>query len=310
MSRPLDDDFEATRVANLGELQQELAARQKHDRAYLIVLAGANVSEMYRIESAEIVIGRASNASVRLLDDGISRRHARILQVGPDLLIEDLGSSNGTLVNDRQITRHALRDGDKIRLGSSTILQFTYQDHLMESFQQQMYDAALRDALTKAYNRKYFLDRLEVEVAYVRRHEAHLSLLMFDIDHFKRVNDTFGHLAGDYVLSRVAKLAGSTVRSEDLFARYGGEEFSILCRGVPLENAGILAERLRMLIEGTVFEHEGIRVPITVSIGVAAHPSTTVENGLQLIAAADEALYEAKRLGRNRVLLKHGTPPY
>jgi diguanylate cyclase (GGDEF)-like protein len=100
------------------------------------------------------------------------------------------------------------------------------------------------------------------------------------------------------------------VRSEDLFARYGGEEFSILCRGVPLENAGILAERLRMLIEGAVFEHEGIRVPITVSIGVAAHPSTTVENGLQLIAAADEALYEAKRLGRNRVLLKHGIPPY
>jgi len=310
MSHPLDDDFEATRVANLGELQQELAARQKHDRAYLIVLAGANVSEMYRIEGAEIVIGRASNASVRLLDDGISRRHARILQVGPDLLIEDLGSSNGTLVNDRQITRHALRDGDKIRLGSSTILQFTYQDHLMESFQQQMYDAALRDALTKAYNRKYFLDRLEIEVAYVRRHQAHLSLLMFDIDHFKRVNDTFGHLAGDYVLSRVAKLAGSTVRAEDLFARYGGEEFSILCRGVPLENAGILAERLRMLIEGAVFEHEGIRVPITVSIGVAAHPSTTVDNGLQLIAAADEALYEAKRLGRNRVLLKHGTPPY
>jgi diguanylate cyclase (GGDEF)-like protein len=309
--RPLDDDFEATRVANMGELQQELAARTQRDRAYLIVLAGANVGEMYRVDGPELVIGRASNASIRLIDDGISRRHARLLQVGHEVMIEDLGSSNGTLVNGEQVAHVTLRDGDKIRLGSTTILKFTYHDNLDESFQQQMYDAALRDGLTKAYNRKYFLDRLETEVAYARRHQAHLSLLMIDIDHFKRINDSFGHLAGDYVLARVAKLAGSTVRTEDVFARYGGEEFSVLCRGVALENAGILAERLRMLIEGAVFEHEGIRVPITVSVGVAAHPSTTVENGLQLIAAADEALYEAKRLGRNRVLLKHGAiAPY
>jgi diguanylate cyclase (GGDEF)-like protein len=186
---------------------------------------------------------------------------------------------------------------------------FTYQDQVEESFQERMYDRVLRDELTKAFNRKYFLDRLETELAYARRHGSALSLLMFDIDHFKRVNDTYGHPAGDYVLARIAKLAGSTVRAEDVFARYGGEEFSILCRGVGLENAGVLGERLRALMEGSVFELDGARVPITISVGVAAHPAIPVENGLQLIAAADEALYEAKRGGRNRVLLKQGAAP-
>lgn len=306
---PPDDDFEATRVAHVGELQAELTARLPKDRAYLIVLAGSNVGEMYRVEGAELVIGRAAGTTIRLNDDGISRRHARLTQVDGQVLIEDLNSSNGTLVNGEPIKQIALRDGDKIRLGSTTILKFTYHDYLDESFQQQMYDAALRDGLTKAFNKKYFLDRLETEVSYARRHGAHLSLLMFDVDHFKRINDTFGHLAGDYVLARIAKLASNTVRTEDVFARYGGEEFGILCRGVGLENAGILGERLRILIEGSVFEHEGVRVPTTISIGVAAHPETPVENGLQLIAAADEALYEAKRTGRNRVLLKFGVKP-
>ncbi|MGK3996027.1 diguanylate cyclase [Sorangium sp. So ce1024] len=304
-----DDDFEATRVANVGELQKELPARSAKDRAYLIVLAGSNVGEMYRVEGSEIVIGRASGATIRLNDDGISRRHARLLQIDSQVLIEDLNSSNGTLVNGEKVTRVALHDGDKIRLGSTTVLKFTYHDYLDESFQQQMYDAALRDALTKAFNKKYFLDRLETEVSYARRHSAHLSLLMFDVDHFKRINDTFGHLAGDYVLARIAKIASNTVRTEDVFARYGGEEFGILCRGVALENAGILGERLRLLVEGSVFEHEGVRVPTTISVGVAAHPDIPVQTGQQLIAAADEALYEAKRTGRNRVLLKFGTKP-
>jgi diguanylate cyclase (GGDEF)-like protein len=305
MSRRLgEDDFEATKVANVGELQQELAARGQRDRPYLVVLAGSNIGEMYRVDSPEVVIGRTSGASIRLADDGISRRHAQLVVAGSEVVIEDLNSANGTFVNGEQIVHRVLQDGDKIRLGSTTTLKFTYDP----SFHEEIYDLALRDGLTKAYNRKYFLDRLEAEVAYARRHHANLSLLMFDIDHFKRVNDTFGHTTGDFVLVRVAKIAGNTVRTEDVFARYGGEEFTILCRGVSLESAGLLAERLRALIECSVFEHEGVLVPITVSVGVAATPALAVENGLQLIAAADEALYEAKRTGRNRVLMKHGSP--
>jgi diguanylate cyclase (GGDEF)-like protein len=304
MSRLLEDEGEVTRVANVGELQEEFKARVQRDRAYLIVLAGSNVGEMYRVEEGETFLGRGQNTTIRLNDDGISRRHARIVQHGGEVMIEDLKSSNGTIVNGAPVTMQLLKDGDKIRLGSTTILKFTYNDHLDESFQQQMYEAALRDGLTKAFNKKYFLDRLETEIAYARRHQAHLSLLMFDVDHFKRVNDTYGHLAGDYVLARLAKVASGTVRTEDVFARYGGEEFGVICRGVPLGSAGVLGERLRSIVEQTVFEHEGQRLPVTISVGVAAHPDVPIETGPQLIAAADQALYEAKRAGRNRVLLK------
>lgn len=304
-SIPPEDDLDATRVAHYGELSSDVELRKtKRDRPCLIVLAGHNVGEMYRIEGPETVVGRASNAHIRLSDDGISRRHARVVQLGGDLMIEDLQSANGTYLNGVSVDNASLKDGDKIRLGSTTVLKFTYQDQLDESFQQQMYDAALRDGLTKAYNKTYFLDRLETEFAYAKRHKADLSLLMFDVDHFKKVNDTYGHLAGDYVLAKISRLAAGILRSEDLFARYGGEEFAIVCRAVKLGQAGILAERIRSMMESTVFEFEGRRMPITISVGVAAHPDSPLESGLELIAAADEALYEAKRCGRNRVLLK------
>jgi diguanylate cyclase (GGDEF)-like protein len=307
-SRPPADDQEKTHVSNLAELQKELAARSRRSHPYLLVLAGGNVGQMFRIEAGETFLGRSTSATIRIDDDGVSRRHARLFQIGEEIQIEDLQSSNGTLVNGEAVRSRPLRDGDKIQLGSTTILKFTYHDMLDESFHQQMHEAAQRDALTKAYNKRYFLDQLEKELAYARRHNTSLSLLMFDVDHFKRVNDTYGHLAGDYVLARLARVVSGTLRAEDLFARYGGEEFCILCRGVPLNHAGVLAERVRQTVQSTPFEHEGTAMPITISIGVAAHPELPIETTAQLIAAADEALYEAKRGGRNRVLLKYATP--
>lgn len=308
-SSPPDGDAEDTRVANIQELQQELQARSQRDRAYLIVLTGSNVGEMFRIEGGEAVIGRGQGVAVRLLDDGISRKHARVVQVKDKVLLEDMQSSNGTYLNGDLVQSAELQDGDKIRLGSTTVLKFSYHDHLDESFQQQMYDAALRDALTRAFNKKYFVDRLDTEIAYARRHKQALSLLMIDVDFFKHVNDTFGHVAGDVVLSKLARIAVTALRTEDVFARYGGEEFGVICRGVPLPNAGILGERLRTLVAANPFEYEAHRMPITISVGVAAYPDLDVKTSTELIAAADEALYEAKRTGRNRVLLKHALPP-
>ncbi len=298
------EDLEATRVSSLGELQERLAARQARGRAHLIVLSGENIHEMHRIDNPEVVLGRGANASVHLRDDGISRRHARIVQEDNEVFVEDLQSANGTFVNGERITRRALRDGDRILLGSTTILKFT-SDELEENFQEKMYEAALRDGLTKAYNKRYFLERIENELAFARRHATTLSLVLFDVDHFKRINDTFGHIAGDHALTHLASLAQSTIRSEDVFARVGGEEFAVLCRGVTLSQAGILAERIRAHVERSPLTYEAVQIPLTVSLGVSAFPDSPAERPEQLVAAADEALYEAKRTGRNRVLLRY-----
>ncbi len=278
-----------------------LKAKSRRDRPYLIVLAGENLGQMFRLEQPETILGRSSDATFRLPDDGVSRLHAKVSQIADEVWVEDLKSVNGTLINGQRIARALLRDGDKIQMGSTTILKFTYSDELEEDYQLKMYDAALHDGLTKAYNKRYFLDRLPTETAYAVRHGTPLSLLMIDVDHFKSVNDGHGHPAGDFVLAKLAQLIAGALRTEDLFVRYGGEEFAVLCRGVKLDNASVLARRLRALIESSAFEFEGKRIPVTVSIGVASCVRTA-DAGAQLVSDADAALYEAKHAGRNRVV--------
>jgi diguanylate cyclase (GGDEF)-like protein len=299
---PLDfDDDECTHVSHASELVGELRQRSVRDRAYLVVLSGSDVGQMHKVGDGECVIGRSSTASVKLIDDGVSRRHARVLVVGTTVTIEDLGSANGVFINGERIQSAPLKDGDKIQLGGTTILKFTYHDSLEEDFQRTMYEQALRDPMTKAFNKKYFLDRLGTEVAYAKRHQAPLALLMIDVDFFKKVNDTHGHLAGDAVLVRLAQLAQACIRAEDMFARYGGEEFAVMARGTVTEDACVLAERLRAQVQATPFSFDDVAIPITVSIGVAAIPEVPATGPTDLVAAADEALYAAKRGGRNCV---------
>ena len=259
---------------------------------------------MHKIDTLEVTLGRSAGTEMRINDVGVSRRHARVVRDGPAVFIDDMGSANGTFLNGERITnRLQLRDGDKITLGSTTILKFTYHDKLDEDFQKQMFDAALRDSLTGAYNKKYFLDHLSSEFAFAQRHASSLSLVMFDVDHFKMVNDNYGHLAGDTVLVKLSEIAADSVRSEDLFARYGGEEFSVICRGISMGQAAHLGERMRSVVSQTAFEHSGIIMNVTISVGVAGFPEIPVGTPEDLIEAADTALYAAKNSGRNRVML-------
>jgi diguanylate cyclase (GGDEF)-like protein len=297
-----DDD---THVSDAREEPDGPSAPER-DRAYLIVLAGTNVGEMFKISHAECVVGRGQSADLQLLDEGISRRHCRIFVDGGEMIVEDLESRNGTFANGHKVSRHVLRDGDKIQVGSTTILKFTYHDHLDESFQRQMYESALRDGLTKAFNKKYFLDRMESEFRFAKRHRVPLSIIMFDIDHFTKINDSSGHLAGDQVLSSLARKVQETIRTEDVFARYGGEEFAVICRAIEVPSAFTFAERLRRTIELSEFRYQASLIPVTVSLGVAGVPHVDVNEAAALIAAADEALYKAKKAGRNRV---HVAPP-
>ncbi|MEO6950680.1 MAG: GGDEF domain-containing protein [Polyangia bacterium] len=298
VSNEFDDE---TKVADGHDVAKP--GSRDRDRAYLIVLAGAAVGEMYKIGKTETTIGRGSQADIQVIDEGISRRHAAIRLEGDQVVVVDLGSTNGTFLNGEKVgPQHALSDGDKIQVGSTTILKFTFHDSLDESFQRQMYESALRDGLTKAFNKKYFLERLESEFAYALRHNSPLSLVMFDIDHFKNINDTYGHLAGDSALVTLSSLIAQTIRKEDVFARYGGEEFAVICRGVDLAGAHLFGERIRARVEQQQFAHADKTISMTVSVGVAAVTDVGMRGMLELIGLADDALYAAKRGGRNRVV--------
>ena len=166
-----------------------------------------------------------------------------------------------------------------------------------------MYQSALRDRLTKAFNKKYFTDRLESELTFSLRHGSPLVLVMFDIDHFKKVNDTHGHQAGDLVLSEISTLLTAALRAEDVFARYGGGEFAVICRGTDVAQAQVVGERLRTAVKKHRFVHEGTSIPVTISIGIAALPDPAVKDATDLVSRADKALHQSKHGGRNRVTI-------
>lgn len=141
-------------------------------QACLMMLSGPLLGEVYPLITGPLLLGRSEQADVQVLVEGVSRLHARLLRDRSDWVVEDLGSRNGTLVNGEPIHRTRLRDGDKIQVGPSTILKFALQDAIEEQFQRQMYESALRDGLTKVFNKRYFVERLRSEVAYALRHRC------------------------------------------------------------------------------------------------------------------------------------------
>jgi len=282
-------------------------ATMPRGHAYIIVVGGANAGDVFCIGRGGAVIGRMSNADIRLLDEGVSRKHASISAQQGKLIIEDHGSRNGTFCNGARIAERELEDGDRIGLGRSAVLQLTFSEQLDELFRQQAFDESLQDDLTKTFNERYFNDRLESELQFAERHEEPLSLLLLDIDDFAKLNAAHGRPAGDHVLKTLADAVQKNVRNEDVFARCGGEEFAVISRAIPHENATLLAERLRAMVEDLEVVHEGTRMPVTISVGVAAFPAVAASVGSELVAAADRAVRRAKKLGRNRVEI-YGAP--
>lgn len=292
-------DWDEVTQTGVGDLPE----RTHRTAAYFVVITGPGVGTMHKLPDDGALIGRGQAAQIRLLEDGVSRAHARVRAVEKRLTVEDLGSRNGTFVNGKRVDRpHALADGDKLQIGRSTVLRFSYHDSLDETFHEQMLQSALRDGTTKLYNKRYFLDRLDGELKFARRHGSALSVLLADLDHFKLVNDRHGHVAGDAVLANVAAVISKSMRNEDVVARFGGEEIAIILRAIGMTPALALAERLRKVVESarTLLE-DGREVAVTISLGVASVPEQELESVTELLEAADQALYRAKHGGRNRV---------
>jgi diguanylate cyclase (GGDEF)-like protein len=245
-------------------------------------------------------VGRMADNDIVLDDDTVSRRHARLEKRGDVWVVMDAGSRNGTLVNDREITDVVtLARGDRVQIGS-TVFKYLSGRDAETDFYEEIYQLTITDNLTQVRNRRYLEDELEREVSRARRFERPMSVLLLDIDFFKRVNDDHGHLVGDAVLRDVAQIARRRVRHYDTVARYGGEEFAVLMPETSLTDAARVARDLGEAITQSVVEYRGVRVSVTVSIGCAE--MCAGDDAASVLGRADERLYAAKRAGRNRVM--------
>jgi diguanylate cyclase (GGDEF)-like protein len=253
------------------------------------------------LDSSPIRIGRGAENHIVLEGDSVSRRHAHFEQRSGAWWCVDDGSTNGSYVNDDQIMREArMGNGDRIKIGP-TIFKFLSGQDVEAQYHEEIYRMTIIDGLTQVHVKRYLLEALDKELMRARRHTRELSFLMLDIDHFKKINDVHGHLAGDYVLKEVAKHMQQRIRRDEVLARYGGEEFAIILPETNLEGGRALAEGLREKIEQSRFVFQGETIRVTISAG-AAMLAEEDRASTDLIRRADEKLYEAKRAGRNRVI--------
>jgi len=316
-----------TVVTVINKLQ---APEQSGEEACLVVINGIELGKKYALSQPTTVIGRSSKGDIQIDEEAISRSHATIYDTGEHYLLKDMASTNGTYVNDLEITNQPLRDGDQIKIGR-TIFKFLTGSNVEASYHEEIYRLTTVDGLTQIFNKRYFLKAIEQEMSRSIRYDRNLSLIMCDLDHFKAINDTYGHLAGDHILKKVAQRINSQVRRDDIFARYGGEEFVLLLPEITRAQAVRIADKIRAIVAAEPFEFDDTEIHVTLSLGVAdleefrqmtppvvsAVPessgslesiSTTeaqeVVNFHPFIKLADDRLYEAKERGRNRVVGK------
>ncbi len=280
-----DDDAAATRPANV--------------RPWLFVVSGADRSRYFEISATPRTLGRGPGADIILQDERASKVHCSV-RVTPQgsLEVQDSGSRNGTFVDGAKVQQALLLPNSQLRVGG-TILQVEHKDPVQVRQLEEALLAAVVDPLTGIPNRRGFFERAAAAISASVRHKFALSAVFIDIDHFKQINDTLGHAAGDQVLKETAKRIDTLRRNEDLVCRFGGEEFVLLLPYTNLEQAAIFAERVREAIASKPVDHYGKSIPVTLSAGVATYPSGDTLEGL--LRRADQAMYRAKEQGRNRV---------
>jgi diguanylate cyclase (GGDEF)-like protein len=284
-------------------------SRGPRSEAALSVLRGDNVGALYPLSGTEAIIGRDPEAVVPLVDSSLSRQHARIIRTDNTYTIEDLGSTNGTYVDGKRVDRtRLLEDGCRIHLGVRTVLHFRLYDMVELEAARAAYQLTVRDPLTGAFNRRYLQERLWSEAAFAKRHGTPLSLVLLDIDHFKRINDEYGHAVGDSALRALANALSLLTRQEDVLARYGGEEFALIARGIDRDKTLALAERMRRTVEEQRLPTTRGALTFTVSVGIAYTEVGEEVQAQQLFEAADRALYAAKDAGRNAVSIAPSAP--
>jgi diguanylate cyclase (GGDEF)-like protein len=261
---------------------------------------GTGMGKRYPLRDHPLIIGRGVDCDICIHDQSVSRRHVRIQPSPTGYTAVDMQSTNGTFINDVAVPEQPLKDGDYLRVGNC-IYRFLAGGNLEAEYHEEIYRLTIIDALTESPNKRYLFDFLDRELARSARHHRPLAVCLFDIDHFKSINDELGHLAGDFTLRELSARIRSLVRREELFARYGGEEFVLVLPETTLEGARSTGERVRAMVAERSFQFEERAFNITVSIGIAATNGEEPLTPNDLIRRADEKLYQAKHAGRNRV---------
>lgn len=258
-------------------------------------------AEMFRLSNQRTVIGREPTCDISLDDIAVSRNHAAIDLNDSNYFVTDLGSRNGTFVDDKPLRdRRRLKGGELIRLGG-TILKFMASMDEEANYHAAVHERMARDTLTNAFNRSYLMSTLEKLLPRCQVSKYSLAVIMIDIDYFKKVNDSYGHLVGDEVLRAFSERIRDTLREDDSLCRLGGEEFVVISEQTDLQAAMRIAERIRLAVSSTAFITQAGPVFVTCSLGVTTLAQRNVATVDELLSHADERLYAAKASGRNCV---------
>ncbi len=303
-------DDEKTQIAEINP--EDLVPNRKRDNseACLVQYSGDSIGKRYKLSEKELILGRSAEVEITIDEKSVSRKHAQIQVDEENVFIQDLGSANGTFVNDKLLFKndnYALKDQDMIRMGS-ILLKFFSDDNWDGYIQDKIYKMATIDGGTNIFNKQYLLDALDTQFKISQTNGQELAIIYFDLDHFKKVNDNYGHNAGDQLLKELADMVKEIVRKDDIFGRFGGEEFVILLPKTDLDTAYEMAERIRKTCEETVYklDYEKGGKPQTVdhkqtlSVGISVY-ETSMEIPKNLLESADQKLYHSKDTGRNKI---------
>jgi two-component system, cell cycle response regulator len=299
-----NNEQEATVMGTLSDTFKGALKQADDAPPALVCLVGPTeaVGKQWLINKPDLTIGRSPDCDIYIADTSLSRSHAKIIQMGFDILIMDMNSTNKTSVNDQVTTpmvQKKLNNSDKIKAGN-VIFRFLEKGSIEIIANQKILEKAQKDALTGAYSKGALLEKGPEIIQRAKNLGEPLSVITFDIDFFKKINDGFGHPGGDYVLRELGKLMqAKLVRSNDYFARFGGEEFVTLLQATNVTTASEVAERIRQTVETHEFIFEGRKIPVTISIGVSQFQST--DTWESVYDRADKALYQSKQNGRNKV---------
>ncbi len=301
------ENSDATTLVNRQDLQilkEKELELAKNVGACLMIVRGTPQGHRFMLNATEMTIGRDPTVEISISDSKISRKHAVIRLAEEGVTLTDLGSANGTEINGKPLNPHetvVLQKNDTIALGGETRLEFLPAGEVKTLDMGEFSSAVNTDGLTGIFNKRYLIQALENEFKRAKAMRTALSVIFVDLDHFKKVNDNFGHAAGDFVLKEFANLLKNTfVRPRDLFARYGGEEFVLLLSNTSGDAGMVIAEKIRAAIESNPFIFEGKRLPVTSSLGLA-ELSEKYGTADDFLKAADASLYQSKQSGRNRV---------